>query len=199
MADTSSAPSRQPSALKILTYPDPVLRGEAKEVTSFDESVAFLAHDMLHTLSLERGIGLAGPQVGETKRIIVLRVPDGEKMSVFAMVNPVVVESSGEQSMQEACLSLPLQKVTGHVRRASKVSVEYQDVTGVKQGMNATGLLSQAIQHEIDHLDGVLFVDKIGPVKKGMIEKHLKLLRGEDLRPARRMPRPRPKKKRRKS
>lgn len=192
----TALPSRSPSLLNIRTYPDPVLRGKANEITSFDNSVVFLAHDMLHTLSLEKGIGLAGPQVGEAKRIIVLRVPDDKKTNVIVMVNPVVVESSGEQRMQEACLSLPLQKVTGHVRRASKVSVEYQDVSGVKQGMNATGLLSQVIQHEIDHLDGVLFIDKIGPVKKGMIEKHLKLLRGENMRRARRRPRPKKRRKR---
>jgi peptide deformylase len=178
--------------MEICLYPDEILAREADEVTAFGGVLKDLVRRMYATLTHRGGIGLAAPQVGESRRVIVLCVPPeekGGKDTVETLVNPKIVDARGEQRMEEGCLSLPIRGIKGYVTRPERISVEYQDVDGVKKGITATGLLSQAIQHEVDHLNGVLFIDKIGPVKKGMILKHLNLLEGKQPKMKKRKPR----------
>lgn len=139
---------------KIVTYPNPILREKAKTVTKFHERLHKLLDDMAETMYDAPGVGLAAPQVGILKRAIVIDIGEG----LIEMVNPEIVEKSGEQiEPAEGCLSIP--NLQGEVRRANKVKVVGQDRYGKPIEMEAEGFLARAFQHEIDHLNGVLFID----------------------------------------
>ena len=151
---------------------DPVLREPAGEVGELDDEVRVLVKDMLETMYHAEGIGLAAPQVGVSRRVIVvdLRDSDEEGVGAVALVNPVVVESGRKKDKApEGCLSIPgLEEV---VERPDTVTIEGLDPDGNLVTMTASGLLSRALQHEIDHLDGILFIDRVSPLKRRMLLK----------------------------
>jgi peptide deformylase len=140
--------------LKIRTEGDPVLRKKAAPVTEIDDRMRQLATDMLETMYAAPGVGLAAPQVGESVRLVV--VDDGH--GPYVLFNPEIVEAAGAVEEPEACLSIP--GVQGMVRRAAKVVVRARSLNGSPITVVGAGLLAKALQHEIDHLDGVLFIDK---------------------------------------
>jgi peptide deformylase len=146
--------------LRLRYYPDDVLKQKAKKISTFDSSVRKLAQDMLETMYDSDGVGLAAPQVGVSKRIMVIDVAgedDPKKPIVF--INPVILEKEGELVGLEGCLSFP--EVYFEVKRANRIIVRYQNLSGKELKLEAQGdLLCRAIQHEIDHLDGELFFDK---------------------------------------
>ncbi|MBR5487191.1 MAG: peptide deformylase [Phascolarctobacterium sp.] len=149
--------------LKILTAGDPVLRQTAAEVTKIDKKLLKLLKDMAETMYAAEGVGLAAPQIGVSKRIVVIDVGDG----IIEMINPVIVNKEGSVVGGEGCLSVP--EYEGEVERAEKVECEFTDRSGKRYLIETDGLLAIAIQHELDHLDGVLFIDKaqsIMPKKK---------------------------------
>ena len=140
--------------LKILTAGDPVLRQTAAEVTKIDKKLIKLLKDMAETMYAADGVGLAAPQIGVSKRIVVIDVGDG----IIEMINPVIVNKEGSVVGGEGCLSVP--EYEGEVERAEKVECEFTDRSGKRYLIETNGLLAIAIQHELDHLDGVLFIDK---------------------------------------
>ncbi len=140
----------------IRTDDDPVLRKLSRKVEKFDERLKQLVDDMLETMYEADGIGLAAPQIGVLRRIIVIDLYDDAGHGVY--INPEITKQSGEQFEIEGCLSLP--GVSGRVKRPQTVSVRYQDLTGTVCQRSADGLLARAFCHEIDHLNGVLFSDK---------------------------------------
>ena len=156
--------------LPILTYPDPRLRTVATPVTEFDEALAQLASDMLETMYDSQGIGLAATQVNVHKRVLVADTsPDKKEQLVF--VNPQIVGSTGEQQYDEGCLSVPGFAET--INRHETITVKAFDVKGQPFELSCDGLLSVCIQHEIDHLNGKLFVDYITDMKRQRIKKAL--------------------------
>ena len=153
--------------LKILTAGDPVLRQTAADVTKIDTKLIKLLKDMAETMYAADGVGLAAPQIGVSKRIVVIDVGDG----IIEMINPVIVNKEGSVVGGEGCLSVP--EYEGEVERAEKVECEFTDRSGKRYLIETDGLLAIAIQHELDHLDGVLFIDKaqsIMPKKKEKLD-----------------------------
>jgi len=148
------------SKLQLRYFPDEVLKQQAKKISSFDASTRKLAQDMLDTMYENDGVGLAAPQVGISKRLMVIDVAgEDEKRKPIVFINPVIVHKEGELVGLEGCLSFP--GVYFEVKRANKIVVRYQNVQGRDQKLEAEGnLLCRAIQHEIDHLEGELFIDK---------------------------------------
>jgi len=146
----------------IVKDPDPVLRERAKEVTKFNANLHKLLRDMADTMYDARGVGFAAPQIGILKRVIVVDV--GDEHGLIEMVNPEIVEREGEQIGPEGCLSIP--GLNGIVRRAQRVVVKGQDRNGNPFTVDAEGYLARAFQHEVDHLNGVLFTDIADEVYK---------------------------------
>ncbi len=136
---------------------DDILRKRCKEVKKFDESLKVLSEDMIETMHIKNGIGLAASQVGRLKRMIVVDIYDETGPKVF--VNPEIMTSSGSEIAFEGCLSIPDE--TGAVERAYKISFKYNDLSGKELELEVEGLFARVVQHEIDHLNGVLFIDKV--------------------------------------
>lgn len=144
-------------ALRNLRYSgDEILRKKSREVTAVDNKIRTLMDDMLETMYANEGIGLAAPQVGILKQVIVIDVED-EK--VYKMVNPKIIKRSGKQTDQEGCLSVPEKK--GMVTRPLNVTVEYTNEEGQEVKLEAEGILARCICHEVDHLNGILFTDRV--------------------------------------
>lgn len=159
----------------ILTYGAPELQTECSPVTHFDQKIKTLAQDLLETMYAAPGIGLAAPQVGVDSRLIVIDLSGGQEAGnqiVFA--NPVITEKEGSQKDEEGCLSIP--GFTAIVERPSKVHVAGQDLEGNPQDVDAEGLLARALCHEIDHLDGILYLDHISPLKRDLIRRKIRKL-----------------------
>lgn len=161
---------------------DPVLRTPAEEVSEFDGEIKALAEDMLETMYGASGIGLAGPQVGVSKRVIVLDLgeSDEEGHGAVALVNPRVVETGKKTDRApEGCLSIPgMEEV---VERPASVKVEASTPAGEPVTIETQGLFSRALQHEIDHLDGILFVDRLSPLKRRMALKKWRKSQAEEV------------------
>ena len=158
----------------IKRYPDPFLRKRSEEVNEIDDSLQELISDMFSAMEEERGIGLAAPQVGVAKRVIVISVED-RKFSRLALINPVIVHLSGETDVtEEGCLSLP--GVNADVERSIEAVVRGTTKNGRLVEISAKGLLARALQHEIDHLDGILFIDRLNPKERKSISKELEEL-----------------------
>lgn len=158
--------------LEILQAPHPVLKAKAKPVERVDDRIRRLAADMFETMYKAPGIGLAAPQVGVSERIVVLDVADGEERRPMTLVNPELAWRSSERGVaEEGCLSLPGQYAD--VTRPLAIKVRFQDEQGVAQELEADGLLARCVQHEIDHLDGILFVDHLTALKRNMIMRKL--------------------------
>ena len=166
-------PAPPKSGLPILTPPNPVLRAKARPIAPADaDKVRGLAPQMLATMYAAPGIGLAAPQVGVALRLAVVDLMPGDKPSPIHLVNPEVVRVSEEwATREEGCLSLPGQYAD--VSRPARVVVRYHDLQGAKREIEADGLLAACLQHEIDHLDGVLFVDHLSALKRNMILRRL--------------------------
>jgi peptide deformylase len=161
------------SLLQIRIYPDPVLKKVATPVTEFDESLRQLASDMAETMYAAPGVGLAAPQVGVSKRLAVIDCSArDEAAQLLIMVNPEIVAEEGECFEEEGCLSVP--EYYAKVQRSAKVQVRFQDLDAETHVIEAGGLTAIACQHEIDHLDGVLFVDHLSPLKRSMFRKKWK-------------------------
>ncbi len=139
----------------------PVLRQRAFEVARVDDGVRELIADLFETMRAAKGVGLASNQIGVARRVAVVSV---EEQGEYALVNPVIVESGGTQLGEEGCLSIP--DIFADVERAERVVVEAADEQGQRRRIEATGMLARAIQHEIDHLDGILFLDRVSPLKR---------------------------------
>ena len=140
--------------LQIMIAGDPVLRDVAKPVERIDKKLQRLLKDMAETMYAADGVGLAAPQVGVSKRVVVIDLGDG----LYELINPVIVKKEGSVLGSEGCLSVP--DYEGEVERAEFVECEFTDKTGQRMLLSASGLLAICIQHELDHLDGVLFIDK---------------------------------------
>jgi len=171
--------------LPIITAPDPRLKIKALPVAAVDNKVRRLMDDMLETMRQAIGVGLAAPQVGVAKRVIVLDVArEGEKPQPMMLANPEILWRSPELTTgSEGCLSLP--EHYAEVTRPEKIRLRYLDYENELREIEASGLLATCVQHEIDHLDGVLFVDHISMVKRGMILRKLaKSKRSRTLVPA---------------
>lgn len=162
--------------LEIIVAPDPRLKVKAKPVAKVDARVAKLMADMLETMYAAPGIGLAAPQIGEAVRVIVVDVAKEGERQPLMMANPEIVWASAEKvPYEEGCLSLP--EHFADVTRPKDVKVRYLDESNEVRDLDATGLLAVCVQHEMDHLEGVLFVDHISTLRRGMILKKLQKLK----------------------
>ncbi len=157
--------------MKIIELPNPILRQKSENVEKVDANVAQVLADMLETMYAANGAGLAGPQVGLLKRMVVIDAARrGEAPQPFKMVNPRIVWHSDDmQECQEGCLSIPNQYAP--VERYHAVHVEYLDENGKAQKLEAEGFLAVAVQHELDHLDGVMFIDYLSPLRRKLLLK----------------------------
>ena len=154
--------------IPIITIPDPVLRKVAAPITEITDGVRQLLTDMAETMYDAPGIGLAAPQISISQRLIVMDCGKDETPELFKMINPEIISRSEELAvLEEGCLSIPDQ--TADVERPASVEVKYTDIAGREQRLTCEGLLAACVQHEVDHLDGVLFIDHISRLKRDMI------------------------------
>ena len=158
---------------KIITEPDIILRKKSVNLEKVDDDLRELMDDMLETMYAAPGIGLAGVQIGILKRLIVIDVSkDEEKKSPLFLINPEIITKSSNTSVyEEGCLSLP--GYFAEIERPAECQIEYVDYHGKKKEMKASGLLATCIQHEVDHLNGILFIDYLYKIKRDMIIKKL--------------------------
>ena len=161
------------TSLTVLEYPHKALRTVSSPVTEFDDLLQETVKNMLHRMYEDKGCGLAANQVGILKRIIVMDCSE-EYDEPRCMINPEILVKEGEIEHQEGCLSLP--GVYPKIKRAIKVTVRYQDEFGAFQTLEADGLLGHCIQHETDHLDGILSIDRLSALKRTMVLKKLEKL-----------------------
>ncbi|MBF0279626.1 MAG: peptide deformylase [SAR324 cluster bacterium] len=161
--------------LTVLTFPHPVLKHKAETIEVFDHDLEKLSENMLATMYDSEGIGLAANQVGILKRIVVVDIFSGDEdksnRDPHVFVNPRIIERSGEILTEEGCLSVI--DFTAEVKRSQKIVLEYQDVKGNSHCIEAEDLKAICIQHEIDHLDGILFIDHLSPLKQSIVKKKL--------------------------
>ena len=158
---------------KILTEPDPILRKKCEPLEKVDVDTKKLMDDMLETMYAAPGIGLAAVQVGILKRLVVIDISKGEeKKKPIFLINPQIIHKSEKTSVyEEGCLSLPGQ--FAEIERPAKCTIKYIDYNGKEKDLKADGLLATCIQHEVDHLNGILFIDYLSKLKKDMIIKKL--------------------------
>ena len=161
--------------LQIHTFPDPILKQVAKPVEVFGSALHKTAENMLETMYASAGIGLAAIQVAILKRLVVVDLKSGSEdeseRDPHVFVNPNIVEQSGETISEEGCLSVV--EFRAEVKRAERITLEYQDVDGLPQTLEADGLMAACIQHELDHLQGILFIDHLPPLKQKMVKRRL--------------------------
>jgi peptide deformylase len=156
------------AVIPIRTLPDPVLKQKAKKIHGLDPSVRKLINNLVETMHDANGVGLAAPQIGVSLRAVVICLPD-ENAEEIVLINPEIVKKSGEREIDERCLSIP--GYVGKVKRAVSVTAKGRDENWKEIRLKADGLLAQALEHEIDHLSGVLFVDRLeSPDKLSKIE-----------------------------
>ena len=159
--------------LEIVKYPDPVLERPAEPVTEFNDELRKFVDDMFESMYAAKGIGLAAPQVGVSKRLTVIDLSFKERPEEkIVLINPEIILREGKQYEEEGCLSLP--EIREKVSRASKVIVRAQDVDGNWFEMEGTELLARAFQHEIDHLDGILFFRRVSALKRDLILRKIR-------------------------
>ena len=158
------------AVLSVRKYGDPVLRRRARAVESVTPELRTIVADMVDTMYDEVGLGLAAPQIGVSLRLMV--VADAESREARALISPVITEQGGEVTAEEGCLSIP--GVFAPVKRAEWVRLEAQDPEGKAVTLTARGLRARVFQHEMDHLDGVLFIDRLDPVTRDRIKRRIK-------------------------
>lgn len=158
---------------EIVKYPDPVLAKRGEDVTEFGEDLKTLVEEMFESMYAAHGIGLAAPQIGLSKRLTVIDVSFKKvPADKLVLINPEIVEREGKQFEEEGCLSLP--EIREKVNRAAKVKVRAQNVEGEWFEVEGEELLARALQHEIDHLDGVLFIDRLSRLKRDLVHRRIK-------------------------
>lgn len=164
------------SIRKIYQYPEPVLRQETAAIETFDEDLKKLAEDMADTMYDAPGIGLAAPQIGESVKLIVvdISVDREEHRQYMTMVNPKIVAQEGSQLDEEGCLSIP--ELTAKVKRFQKITVSYQDLEGKDLELTTENRFAVVLQHEIDHINGILFIDHLSSLKRNLYKKKVKKL-----------------------
>lgn len=154
----------------ILTYPNPELKKKSAPVTIITDSIRELVRDMAETMYAAPGIGLAAPQIGVHQRVIVIDIAGKDELpNLIVAINPVIIHREGESYEEEGCLSVP--DYAANVRRHERVVVKALDLEGVEQTWKAEDLLAVAFQHEIDHLDGILFVDHLSTLKRELFQR----------------------------
>jgi peptide deformylase len=171
------------TAFTLRFYGDPVLRRKAEPVREVTPEIRTLIEGMYEVMYGARGIGLAAPQVGVSQRVFILDVEDADGQHLKrAFINPVIREKSGSMVGEEGCLSIP--GLYADVKRHARVVFEALDETGAPFRVEATGLLARALQHELDHLDGVLFIDRLSLIRRRLLESKLERIREESHSPA---------------
>lgn len=167
--------------LPIYLYGQPVLRKKAKQVRVVDEHIVRLAQDMLETMHNAGGIGLAANQVGSLHRVIVADISgteEGRESAPLVLINPEVMEEEDRWAMEEGCLSIP--EIRDEVARAGKIRVKFKDLESRDRELVAEGLMGRVLLHEIDHINGILFIDHLGSVRRRLLRGRLnKIARGE--------------------
>ena len=161
---------------EIKKYPDPVLRAKTAAVGAIDDNLQRLIDDLVETMHAAPGVGLAANQVGVPLQVAVIDIGDREegkpKQPLLVLINPVILSQEGSIVSEEGCLSLP--DYTENVKRAKRVKVRAKDRKGKPYELEAEGLMAKALQHEIDHLNGLLFIDRLSPLKKSIFRRKLK-------------------------
>lgn len=162
------------SIRKIYQYPEPVLRKETEPIKTFDEDLKKLAEDMAETMYDAPGIGLAAPQIGASVKLIVVDTSKDieESREYLTMANPEITAHAGSQLDEEGCLSIP--ELTAKVKRHKKITVSYQDVEGNSKELTTEDRFAVVLQHEIDHLNGILFIDHLSSLKRNLYKKKVK-------------------------
>ena len=159
--------------LRLHVYGDPVLRKKAEPVERFDTEIRDLVEQMRRIMRENSGVGLAAPQAGVSLRVAVFEIPrENESPLEFVLINPEIVERDGDIEFEEGCLSVP--GVFERVKRARWVVVKGSDEHGEEHVFEAEGLVARAVQHEMDHLDGVLFIDRVGSVRRRLLKRKLR-------------------------
>ncbi len=159
--------------LDVLTFPNDILRKKSQPVEEITEDIVRLINNMTETMYSQKGLGLAAPQVGVNKRVVVIDYTGGEEPdTLLQLINPEIIAKDGEQFGDEGCLSIPGEYEK--VRRYANVVLRALSPSGEQIEIEADGLLARACQHEIDHLDGVLFIDHLAPYKRDIVKKHIK-------------------------
>jgi peptide deformylase len=170
----------------VLQFPDPLLKRKSEAIEEIDDGIRTLASDLCDVMYDEPGIGLAAPQLGEAVRLVVvdtLWTEEEAERRPTVLVNPEIVEREGDLIWEEGCLSVP--DYTAEVERSERVVVEYLDLEGKEQREDASGLRAVCFQHEIDHLDGLLFIDRISRLKRGLyVKRRKKQLKAEQEEPS---------------
>ena len=160
------------SVLDIKVFPDPVLKKKCFEITDINKEIEDLVKQMVKTMYNAPGVGLAAAQVGISKRLAVIDLSCGKKKGdLIVLINPIITNLEGESIDEEGCLSVP--EFTGKVKRAGTVNIKYTDIKGKSKELEANELLARALQHEIDHLNGILFIDRMSKIKRELIKKRL--------------------------
>jgi len=163
---------------KIRVYGDPVLRKMAEKVTDFDSNLQELVDRMNQVMYEKNGIGLAGPQVGISHKIVTIDLSFGEEVdNILTLINPEILNREGEATFEEGCLSVP--GIFEELARSAKIFVRYQDLNGKPQEIEADTMLARVVQHEVDHLEGILFVDRLSTVKRNLLAKQLRSIAKE--------------------
>jgi peptide deformylase len=167
----------EPMAIReIKKYPDPVLRKKTADVGAIDENLCRLIDDMVETMHAAPGVGLAANQVGVPLQVAVIDIGahehEGKKHPLLVLINPEVLSMEGTVVAEEGCLSVP--DFTENVKRAARIKVRAKDRMGRIFELEADGLMAKALQHEIDHLNGILFIDRLSPIKKSIFRRRLK-------------------------
>ena len=167
---------------EILKYPDPFLKTSAKPVDEVNDDVRALIDDMFETMYAGKGIGLAATQIGVDKRVIILDLPGEPEEGIegyrMALINPEITLSEGEFKFEEGCLSVP--GINAYVKRAFHIRLKALDKDGKAKEIEAEGVLSVVLQHEIDHLDGILFIDRLSRLKRDIVKRRYRKLQEQD-------------------
>jgi peptide deformylase len=167
------------SVLKVVKYGDPVLAQKTRAVTAWDDRLELLVRDMVDTMHAAHGIGLAANQVGEATSLAIIDLePEIESSDLWVMTNPEMVESKGCVKEEEGCLSIP--GLVALVERPEKVVVRFRDLRGDEQFVEASGLLARALCHELDHLAGVLFPQRIAGIRGDLVRRRARKMQEED-------------------
>lgn len=161
------------AVLEVLKVPDPFLKKKVSKVTKITPAILKTLDDMAETMYYSNGIGLAASQVGLDMRLVVIDFSTEErKMELLKMINPEIISGEGELIMEEGCLSVP--EIRDDVKRYKKIKFKYMDIDGIEHTVEDEGLLARVVQHEIDHLDGIVFLDRLSPLKKALYYRRLK-------------------------
>ncbi len=165
--------------MPLVIYPDEILKRRSADITEIDQALVDFARDMAETMYLAQGVGLAAPQVARNVRVITVDVePDDGGKALLHLINPVILDAHGRTTWEEGCLSFP--GLAAEVKRKKEIHVQAYDLEGKLVDIEADGLLSICIQHEIDHLNGVTFVDRLNPVQKKLVVRDYLRRRAED-------------------